>query len=122
MKHFTGSDEDFVTFWRKLAQECIQNTEDNQATSTGRKTHDSKHVKMKNSQQSVPSYSKIFSGKLKKVYKRKYEQEPCSTIGCKTRTRFYCPCSLDKFRCVQCYSEHIFGKDMDVNSRDGIPL
>ena len=122
MKHFHGSDEDFITFRKKLSQELIHNKLDEQNEENGAKTRSSKRKKVEHSLQSVPPFSKYVDGKWKKVYKRKYQQKICSSLGCKTRTRYYCPCSPDIYRCVECYSEHILGRDMDTESVSGTPL
>ena len=122
MKQFNGSDEDFITFRKKLAQELIHNKLDEDQQHQGSKTRQKKRPKVEHSLQSIPPYCKFVNGKWKKSYKRKYQQKLCSTLGCKTRTRFYCPCSPTIYRCVECYSQHIIGQDMVHESADVIQL
>ena len=82
MKHFHGSDEDFITFRKKLSQELIHNKLDEQDEENGAKPRSSKRKKVEHSLQSVPPFSKYVDGKWKKVYKRKYQQKICYSLGC----------------------------------------
>ena len=122
MRQFNGSDDDFITFRKKLAQELIHNRLDEEPLQQGAKTRSKKRRTVKYLLQSIPPYCKFVNGKWRKTYKRKYQQKLCTTIGCKTRTRFYCPCSPTIYRCVECYSQHIIGEDMVNESLDIIQL
>ena len=122
MKQFQGLQEDFITFRRKLSQELVHNTMDQDASASTEQRRSKRRKQTEHKLLSIPPYCKYVGGKWKKVYKRKYQQKYCSTAGCKTRTRYYCPCSPDIFRCVACYSEHIINNNIDEDSIDGNPL
>ena len=66
MRHFSGSDEDFITFRKKLAQELIHNKLDEIQQQEGAKTRCKKKKKPAHSLQSIPPYCKYVGGRWKK--------------------------------------------------------
>ena len=58
MKYFNGSDEDFIAFMKKLSQEIVHNTLDQQDEGKGANIRSNKRNRIEHSLQSVLPYSK----------------------------------------------------------------